>query len=70
MALDDQLLKRIDGRERRLAELSPGACRASAHLLRDVQPTLTSDRQREIAEEMAEGFEAQAVATSRSPTSP
>ena len=69
MALDEAVLRRLDRREQELAELTPEVCLASASVLRDVEPRLTSDRQRELAEEMAQSFESQAAQSSES-TSP
>jgi hypothetical protein len=49
-----------------LAAMSPEECVGCAGLLRDVKPSLTSERQREIAEEIARDFEARAAASSQS----
>jgi hypothetical protein len=65
MALDRDLLQRIERRENRVAEMTPEACIAAAAVLREAKPRLTSQRQRELAEEMAVSFEAQAAQTAR-----
>jgi hypothetical protein len=52
-------------RERRVAEMAPEACVAAAKLLRDGKRDLGSDRQRQLAEEMAVGFDAQVAETAR-----
>lgn len=63
MQLDEVALERLEERwERELAELSPEACLATAEMLRDVKPKLRTQRQCEIAEEVAQEFEAQAAA--------
>ncbi len=46
---------------RELAEATPEQNRRSAALLREVRPKLTSQRQREIAEEMTKRFEERAA---------
>jgi hypothetical protein len=68
VGLDQVLRERIKRRERDVAEMTPEACLAAAGLLRDAQPDLASERQRELAEEMAVSFEGQAAETPR-PTS-
>jgi hypothetical protein len=50
--------------ERELAALSPEACLATAAMLRDVKPKLDRRRLIEIAEEMAQEFEAWAASRS------
>lgn len=51
--------------ERRLALLTPARNLRNAALLREVMPKLKTTRQRELAEEMAKGFEQRAFARSR-----
>jgi hypothetical protein len=65
VGLDRDLLQRIERREPRLAEMTPEAFLATAEMLRDAKPRLTSERQRELAEEMAVSFEVQAARASR-----
>jgi hypothetical protein len=50
---------------RELAEATPEQNRQAAALLREVRPKLTSQRQREIAEEMAKRFEERAAVARR-----
>jgi hypothetical protein len=52
-------------RERDVTEMTAEACLAAAGLLRDAKPGLGSERQRELAEEMAVSFEGQAAETAR-----
>jgi hypothetical protein len=63
----DDLLARIDERDRELEKLSPDECREAAALLREAKTRATSERQRELADELAEGLEARA-AVQRSPS--
>jgi hypothetical protein len=46
--------------------MTPESSLRAAALLRDVEPRLRGDRQREVAEEMARRFEERAAARSRS----
>ena len=57
-----ELRRREEQAERRLAELSPGACLGTAAMLRDVKPKLRTRRQCEIADEWAQEFEDRAAA--------
>jgi hypothetical protein len=69
VALDRELLQRIERGERLVAAMAPEACSAAAAVLRDAKPRLASERQRELAEEMAVSFEAQAARAERAATS-
>jgi Skp family chaperone for outer membrane proteins len=63
----EDLLALIEKREGELEAMSPEACRESAALLRDTQSRLATERQRELADEIAREFEARAAAQ-RSPS--
>jgi hypothetical protein len=45
-----------------VAAMSPQECMATAAFVREMQPSFRTPHQREIAEEMAQRFERQAVA--------
>jgi hypothetical protein len=63
----EDLLARIEEREGELEAMSSEACRESAALLRDTKSRLTTERQRELADEIAGEFVARAAAQ-RSPS--
>jgi hypothetical protein len=61
MGLEPGLVQRIAERDRRLEAMTAEACIATASMLRDAKPRVQSDRQRELAEEIAAEFEARAA---------
>jgi hypothetical protein len=64
----DDVLRRIDARQADLDAMTPTECRGTAALLRDSRQRLTSDRQRQLAEELAQEFEALAARVPESRT--
>jgi hypothetical protein len=62
MPVGDELRLRIEESRRELHQMTPQESLAAAALLRDVKPILETDRQRELAEELAGEFEARAAA--------
>ena len=67
--MDENLLRSVEDSRRQLDEMTPEASLAAARLLRDTEPRLATERQRELAEEMANRFERRAAAhASRSPS--
>ena len=65
MALDKEFLERIEREQRIVDDMTPEACIGAAALLRDVKPQLTTARQKQLADELAETFKAQATQASR-----
>jgi DNA/RNA-binding domain of Phe-tRNA-synthetase-like protein len=65
----DKHLRRIDARDAELSAIDAGASREAALLLRGVKDRLRSERQRELADELADEFEARAVQRSPSRSS-
>ncbi len=66
MPMIDEVLQRIEARDSELEAMSAEDCREAAALLRDAKPGLESQRQQELADELAEQFEERAVERSRS----
>lgn len=64
------LLERIEDRDRELEAMSPEACREAAAVLREAKSRLTSERQRQLADEIARDFEARAAAHGSRSASP
>jgi hypothetical protein len=65
MAVSEDLRQVARESTRRLASMTPESSIRAAALLRDVKPRLASDRQRNVAEEMACRFDERAAAHSR-----
>jgi hypothetical protein len=65
VAVDQELLQRVEEREKHLQEMTAEECAAAASMLREVKPQLGTDRQRELAEAMAAEFEARAATGAR-----
>ncbi len=65
VAIDQELVQRVEEREKHLQEITAEECAAAASMLREVKPQLGTDRQRELADEMAAEFEARAATGAR-----
>lgn len=68
MTSDNDLWRSVEEARRELREMTPEASLAVARMVRDAKPRLRTDRQRELAEESAQRFEARAAA--HAPQSP
>jgi hypothetical protein len=62
----EKLLARIDDRDRELDAMNPTACREAAELVRGAKPRLATERQRQLADEIAGEFESRAARGPRS----
>jgi hypothetical protein len=65
VALTQELLERIEEREKRVEAMTAQECVTAASMLRQAKPRLGTNRQRELADEMASQFEAQAATKAR-----
>jgi hypothetical protein len=65
VVISEELRRLARESEQRLAATAPETSRGTAVLLREVMPRLSSERQRQLAEEMARRFELRADARSR-----
>lgn len=63
VALSPERQQAIADARAEVAAMTPERCLGAAALARRVKPMLTSERQREIAEQLAREFEAQAAGT-------
>ena len=61
MALSEDVRRRAEERRERVAAMTAEECLGVAALLRDVLPKLETERQRKLAQEMAERFEKRAA---------
>jgi hypothetical protein len=61
MAVSEELRRGAEESAQRLASMAPESSMRAAALLQEVKPSLASDRERRVAEEMARSFEERAA---------